>query len=116
MSTRIATALLALFFLAASLFAADLTGTWQAEVQTDAGNGSPTLKLQQNGEKITGTYSGALGEAKVTGTVKGTEVTIEFDAQVHVVYQGKIADDGKSMSGAVDLGGQATGTFKAVKQ
>lgn len=105
-----------MLFLAVSLFAADISGTWAADVQTDAGSGNPVFKLRQDGEKLTGTYSGALGEAKVVGTIKGAEVTFEFDAQVHVVYEGKVSADGRSITGAVDLGGQAKGTFKAVKQ
>ena len=116
MNLRTARSLVALIFFATSLFAADITGTWHAQVETDAGSGSPTFKLQQTGEKLTGTYSGALGDAKVTGTVKGSDVVIEFEAQVPVTYQGKVSEDGKSMTGAVDLGGQAKGTFKATKQ
>jgi hypothetical protein len=101
--------------LAFSAFAADVTGTWNFEVNTDAGNGSPKFVLKQDGDKITGTYSGALGEAKVTGTVKGNEVTLEFNAGAAVVYIGTLDETGKKMSGSVDLGGQATGTFKGEK-
>jgi len=108
--------MMALVLGAASLFGADVTGTWKAAVETDAGSGNPVFHLKQDAEKLTGTYSGALGEAKVTGTIKGSEVTLEFDAQVHVVYRGKLGADGKTMSGAVDLGGQATGTFQAAKE
>lgn len=109
---------LAAFFLtcALPLLAADLTGKWQADVRSDVGSGTPVFVFKQEGEKLTGTYSGQLGDAKVTGTVKGSDVTFEFDGMVHVVYTGKLEEDGKKMSGSVDLGGQATGTFTAVKQ
>ncbi|MFV8227053.1 hypothetical protein ACNKXV_13975, partial [Christiangramia aquimixticola] len=49
----------------------DLTGTWTVDVQTDMGSGNPTFVLKQEGEKITGTYSGSLGDSQVTGTLKG---------------------------------------------
>ncbi len=115
MLTRLSFLLVSLA-LALPLLAADITGTWQGEVKTDAGSGSPTFVLKQDGETITGTYSGQLGEAKVTGTIKGDEVTFSFDAQVTVVYVGKVDASGKKMSGTVDLGGQASGTFTAEKK
>jgi hypothetical protein len=99
-----------------SAFAADITGKWNFEVTTDAGSGTPKFVLKQDGEKLTGTYSGQLGEAKVTGTVKGNEVTIEFNVGAAVIYIGKLDETGNRMTGSVDLAGQATGTFKAEKQ
>ena len=107
---------MALPLLSSNLLAADISGTWQGEVKTDAGNGNPSFVLKQEGEKITGTYSGQLGEAKLTGTIKGDEVTFSFDAQVTVVYVAKVDPSGKKMSGTVDLGGQASGTFTAEKK
>lgn len=98
-----------------SAFAADVTGTWKAEVKTDAGSGSPTFVLKQDGEKITGTYSGQLGEAKLTGTIKGTDISFRFDVGAAVIYEGRLDATGTKMSGSVDLAGQATGTFTAEK-
>jgi hypothetical protein len=50
----------------------DITGKWTFTVQTDAGSGTPTVTLKQDGEKLTGHYSSQnLGEADLTGTVKG---------------------------------------------
>ena len=99
--------------------AADVTGTWIMAVQTGAGSGSPTFVLVQKGEALSGSYKGMLGEAQVTGTVKGDEVTIEYkvDAQgqtVAVKYSGKT--DGKTMSGKVSLGQLGEGTFTGTKQ
>jgi hypothetical protein len=101
---------------AVTALAADISGTWNAQVETDAGNGTPKFVLKQEGEKLTGTYSGALGEARVTGTVKGQDVTIEFNAGGAIIYTGKLDDSGKTITGTCDLGGQASGTFKATKQ
>jgi hypothetical protein len=99
----------------------DVSGKWAFNVQTDAGSGTPTVTLKQDGEKLTGHYSSAtLGEADLTGTVKGDEVKFSFNADAGgtalvVTYTGKI--EGKdSMKGTVDLGGMAQGTFSAKKQ
>ena len=109
----------ALIFLAfaVTLAGADISGTWNADVQTDAGSGTPVFVLKQDGEKLTGTYSGALGEAPVTGTAKGQEVTIEFEVQGgKIVYSGKLDESGQKMEGKVDLAGMASGTFTATKK
>jgi hypothetical protein len=109
---------LALFSIAA--LAADVTGTWNAAVETDAGTGTPTFVFKQTGEQLTGTYSGALGEAKVTGTVKGNQVTWTFDAApggdtIKVTYTGTLEGDNK-MKGTVELGSLGKGTFTATKK
>jgi hypothetical protein len=103
-------------FTAASLFASDLSGTWNAKVDLGDQTGTPTFVLKQDGEKLTGTYSGALGKAPINGTVKGKDVTIDFEAAgVKVHYAGKLDSDEKKMEGTVDYGGQASGTFTATK-
>src|SRR6266542_7057202 len=57
----------------------DVTGKWTFTVQTDAGSGTPTVTLKQDGEKLTGHYSSAtLGEADLTGTVKGKAIEFSF--------------------------------------
>jgi hypothetical protein len=102
--------------LAASLFAADVTGTWNATVDLGGQGGTPTFVLKQDGEKLTGTYSGALGEAPLHGTIKGNEIVFDFDVQGAAVhYAGKLDADGKKMQGTCDYGGQASGTFTASK-
>ncbi len=100
----------------------DVTGKWQFTVQTDAGTGTPTVTLKQEGEKLTGHYSSeTLGEADLTGTIKGADVKFSFSASlqgqaVPVSYTGTV--DGKdSMKGTLDIaGGMATGSFTAKRQ
>jgi len=99
--------------------AADVTGTWIMAVETGAGSGSPTFVLVQKGEALSGSYKGQLGEAQVTGTVKGDDVTIEYKVEAQgqslaVKYSGKT--DGKKMSGKVSLGQLGDGTFTGSKQ
>ena len=52
-------------------------------VTTDQGGGTPTITFKQDGEKLTGKYAGQLGNADLTGTVKGNAIhfTFTIDAQ-----------------------------------
>jgi hypothetical protein len=110
-------AIAGLILIAASLLGADVSGTWNAKVETDAGSGTPVFVLKQSGEKLSGTYSGALGEGQVTGSVKGEDVVIEFDLQgMKVLYTGKLDSAGQTMKGKVDLAGMASGTFTAARK
>jgi len=99
----------------------DVTGKWTFTVQTDAGSGTPTVTLKQDGEKLTGHYSSQnLGEADLTGSVKGKEIKFTFNADAQgtsltVTYTGTI-ESKDSMKGSVDLGGMAQGTFTAKRQ
>ena len=99
----------------------DVTGKWTFTVQTDAGGGTPTVTLKQDGEKLTGHYSSQnLGEADLTGSVKGQEIKFTFNADAQgtsltVTYTGTI-ENKDSMKGSVDLGGMAQGTFTAKRQ
>jgi hypothetical protein len=106
-----------LLVLVMPVFALSVSGTWEAKVVVGGQSGSPTFDLKQNGEKLTGSYTGALGGAPVTGTLKGDRIVLEFMASgLKVTYSGKIATDGKTMEGTVDYGGQANGTFTAAKK
>jgi hypothetical protein len=103
---------------AALLLAADISGTWNAEVETDMGSGTPTFEFKQAGGQLSGTYKGTFGEQKLTGTVKGDDVefSFTFDAggqTAKAVYKGKI--EGAAMSGTVVLGDLAKGKWKAKK-
>ena len=105
--------------LAVAAQAANLTGKWVLNVQTDAGSGTPTVTLKQEGDKLSGHYSGQLGEADLTGTVKGNEFTFSFSGdaqgqQFKVVYTGTVEKD--TMKGTLDLAGMASGTFTGKKQ
>lgn len=100
----------------------DITGKWIFEVATDAGSGTPTVTFKQDGEKITGHYSSSnLGEADLTGTLKGQNLTFTFQADVPgagslpVTYVAKV-ESKDSMKGTIDIGGAATGTFTGKRQ
>lgn len=97
----------------------DVSGTWAFQVEFSGGSGTPTMTFKQDGEKLTGHYSGQLGEAPLTGTIKGNaiEFTIDVDVQgtaAHITYSGTVDKD--SMKGTVKLGDLGEGTFTAKKK
>jgi len=99
----------------------DLTGKWVFTVQTDAGTGTPTVTFKQDGEKVSGHYSSqTLGEADLTGTLKGQSLNFTFQADlggqaVPVTYAATV-ENKDSMKGTIDIGGLAGGTFTGKRQ
>jgi hypothetical protein len=67
---------------------------------------------------VTGNYKGQLGEAPVTGTVKGNELTINFKvsaqgSELAITYVGTV--EGDTIKGKVTLGEMGEGTFTGKK-
>ena len=61
----------------------DVTGVWIFSVESPAGKSNPTLTFKQDGEKLTGQYSSQLmGQADLTGTVKGQAIEFVVSATV----------------------------------
>ena len=117
----VALALTAALAVSALAQGVNVTGKWTFDVQTGQGGGQPTLTFKQEGEKLTGHYSSqTLGEADLTGTVKGNAIQFGFNANVQgqaidVAYTGTV--DGNTMKGSVSMaGGQLSGTFTGKKQ
>ncbi|HZL92007.1 MAG TPA: hypothetical protein VFB99_00135 [Vicinamibacterales bacterium] len=99
--------------------ATNVTGEWLFNVTTDQGGGTPTITFKQDGEKLTGKYAGQLGNADLTGTVKGNVIhfTFTIDAQgqqAPVTYDGTVEKN--TMKGKLDIGGMVNGTFTATKK
>jgi len=117
---RIVAVVVAASLWSAAAVAADVAGTWNLTVKMSAGTGTPTLVLKQDGETLTGTYTGRFGTSPVKGKLSGNG--IEFSSTVtgpmggsgDVTYQGTV--DGASMSGTVSLGPMGDGTFTGTKQ
>lgn len=94
--------------------AVDITGAWTFDVKLPNGEVEhPELVLKQEGERVTGTYSGLIGKLTVTGSVKGDEVVIKVPGKnaqgepLPLVYTGKVAS-ASSMSGTLDMAGKFT--------
>ena len=98
----------------------DVTGDWVFQVTTDQGSGSPTFTFKQEGEKLTGSYKGLLGEAPLTGSVSGKAVKFSFTGrldgnELKVTYDGEIVS-GDALKGTLDIGGVAKGTFTGARK
>jgi hypothetical protein len=98
----------------------NVTGKWAFNVETAAGSGTPTITFAQDGEKLTGKYAGQLGEADLTGTVKGQDIAFTFnvDAQgtmLNFKYTGTI-ENKDALKGKVEIVGLGEGTFTAKRQ
>ena len=105
MKTHITLLTLALFSLSA--LAADVTGTWKAEFDTQRGLQKYTFALQQDGTSVTGKANverdgekreAELKEGKVEGdTLTFVEPLKSQDNELRITYTGKIS--GTSCSG-----------------
>lgn len=79
----------------------DATGTWKWTVERNGNTIETTLKLKQDGEKLTGTISGRQGssdikieDGKVSGEAVAFKVTRTFgDNKIVMKYQGKLSGD-----------------------
>ena len=103
-----------LLFAGAALAAHHVNGTWILAVDLGGGQGGDaTFSLEEGeGGVLTGTYSGALGSADVTGKVNGSEVEFSFssDQAGKVSYKGTV--DGDTMEGTCTYGDLGSGSFK----
>jgi hypothetical protein len=55
--------------------AANVAGTWDLTMTSQRGTFDQTLKLEQQGDAVTGTISGRRGDSPVKGSVKGDALT-----------------------------------------
>jgi len=104
----------------APLLARDISGNWEFAVETAAGSGSPSFVFKQDGEKLTGTYTGLFGKADIEGTVKGDQIDFKFNFSYEgqsgaAHYSGTVESD-KKMTGKVEYEGLGEGTWTATKQ
>jgi hypothetical protein len=101
----------------------DASGTWEVKFSSDAGPFNGALQLARDGGKVTGTWSGALGNARpVTGTWRDGYVELSFSAEwpsgqlgnpgaVTAMLAGWI--DGDSAGGRMRVEGRADGRWTA---
>lgn len=112
-------ALLVIITLAAAQFgalAADVTGTWKAEFDTQIGIQKYTFTLLQDGNTVTGKANSEIGEGKNESTLTGGKVegdTVSFvellnfqGNELRITYQGKIV--GKEIKFTRQVGDVAT--------
>lgn len=103
--------------------ATDISGTW---IFTCSRDGAPrtvdvTFVIKQEGEKLSGTFSGPTGEYQITGTVGGNKLAISYEvtnkSTMTVKWNGTIESPTK-MTGTVEWigGGVPPGKWTATKK
>lgn len=99
----------------------DVSGAWIFTVESAAGSSTPAVIFKQDGEKLTGSYSSQLmGEAKLSGTVKGEAIEFVVSSnvqgvQIELKYTGTIEGQ-DSMKGKLSAGEFGDGTFTAKRK
>lgn len=115
--------LLAMFFVlvpaSGATEAAKVAGEWDLTIETPNGNFTPTAIFKQDGETLSGTYKGRMGETPLKGTINGNDikfsVTISPQGNEMVIeYSGTV--DGDSMKGKVKFGEMGEATFTGKKK
>ena len=116
---RSLTIVFALLLTSLSAFAADVSGAWICTVDSPQGQLDVTVTLKQDGDKVSGTVSSQMGDAPLTGTVKGDDITftMSLDAgggPMNLTYKAKV--DGDKIAGSIDLAGQGEIKFSGTKK
>jgi hypothetical protein len=98
--------------------ALNITGKWAVMLDLSIGQATPTLDLKQDGEKVTGTYTGRYGTFQLKGTLKGRalEFSFEMNAEgqtVSMSFSGEVAADGETMKGQATVEGLGDATWTA---
>jgi enterochelin esterase-like enzyme len=114
--------LLALALCPCLVHGADVTGTWQAQFDTQRGLQKYTFTLKQDGTNVTGKASvdtdgekreADLKEGKIAGdTVSFVELLSIQDNDIRITFTGKISDDGIKFTRDVGDYGNSTATAK----
>jgi hypothetical protein len=100
--------------------ASNLSGSWNFEVETQAGSGSPKFSLVHAGQNLIGQYEGFFGTSAVSGTVRDhRDVRIRFAVEqegqeVPITYTGTI-ENPRRMKGTVRFGDTSEGTWTATR-
>jgi len=90
---------LALFSVAVSALAADISGQWAATFNTQVGEQHYVYTFKVDGEKLTGTAKSDNGTSEIqNGTVKGDDVSFVENLnyqgqQLTITYTGKVSGD-----------------------
>lgn len=100
--------------------ATDVSGEWDFTLQTPRGERTSTIKIAQDGEKITVTMPGFRGgEVTGEGTIKGNAVEWTItrstpQGEFTVTYKGTV--EGTTMSGTAEMGQMGTMEWSAKKK
>jgi hypothetical protein len=97
----------------------NVAGAWDLAVNGPEGPVNATATLKQDGEKVTGEIESQAGKTTLTGTMKGTTLSMAFTMEtpqgpMEIKVTGEV--DGASMKGTIDLAGMGQMEFTAKKK
>jgi hypothetical protein len=84
---------------------ANVTGTWKITVTGESGSAEQTVVLNQDGNKITGTFRGPRQSGSLEGLVDGNKITFHVNARISLDYRGMV--DGDRMKGTMTAKGKS---------
>jgi hypothetical protein len=102
----VAFALVFMFSTVARADDAKVAGKWESKTTTPQGDTrTTTFTFVQDGDKLTGTVSGRMGDTPLSGTVKGDEVKFKVtrttpNGEMKLEYSAKV--EGDTMKGTVE--------------
>jgi hypothetical protein len=101
--------------------AVNVTGKWLMTLDMAMGTATPALELKQEGERVTGTYTGRYGTFPLEGSLKGRTLVFAFTMTaegqtVTMSFQGEVSADASSMKGTATLGEMGDATWTAKRQ
>lgn len=90
--------------------APQLAGKWQVSLEMEVGTAAVVMEFKQDGEKLTGTYTGRYGAYPFVGTMKGRTldfvVTINAEGtETKMHFIGDLSPTGDAIKGTAHLGG-----------
>jgi hypothetical protein len=130
MKRQLTLALVAYAFLitgsACNLLAADVTGTWKSDFDSQIGHQNYTFTFKQDGTKLTGKANSEVGDRKREAELKDGKVdgdaiwffetlTIQ-ENEVRIVYTGKISADGNEIKFTREVGNFGKGDIVARRE
>jgi hypothetical protein len=97
----------------------NLTGAWTLTVNIGEEK-TASLNLRQEGDRLTGSMQGPLGQAEIANASISNEVrftvVLNIDGQTkEATFAGAVAGSGNEIRGAVTIEGRAPGTFTATR-
>jgi hypothetical protein len=100
--------------------AVNVSGQWQFQVKAPVGSGEAAFTLRQDAEKITGHYSGPLGDADVSGSITGQKIVLSVTHEksgkrMQETFAGTI-ENANSITGTLTQQYMGDGTFTAKRQ
>ena len=97
----------------------NLNGEWDMRIQFLSGEAQHSLRLEQEGEVLSGAYRSQYGAEPLQGTVQGNVVQLQTDIRYEgqgVGYRFEGIVNGDEIEGDLDLGEYWQASWKAKKR